>query len=88
MVIEQKIKKCFICDSEEQVEEHHIDWNHENDAEENRIFLCKKHHVNCHRIGHISLDEFKDMREEVKDMKQKGDYEEFLDISHTFRPRN
>lgn len=48
---------CFLCGSEEFLEVHHIDFHHNNNRPENRIKLCRRHHVLLHKSGFFSLDE-------------------------------
>ena len=59
------MKNCLLCGNTENIEEHHIDWNHNNNTSGNRIPLCKTCHVWLHKAGYLTIDELKNIRKEV-----------------------
>ena len=64
--IREIVKECFLCGATEEVEEHHLDWNHKNKTRNNRIHLCRKCHVWIHSIaGYLNLDELKKIKKEL-----------------------
>lgn len=59
--LEAKGRVCDICESDEDIEVHHIDGDRTNDRLENLIPLCAKHHKEIHN-GSLELDEYDDLR--------------------------
>lgn len=56
---------CFLCGSTDRVEVHHIDWNHWHDVPSNRMNLCRKCHVELHRVGYLSYWDLDNLRRDV-----------------------
>jgi hypothetical protein len=50
-------ESCYLCASTATIQTHHIDWNHTNDARENRIPLCQRCHALVHKCGYLSRKE-------------------------------
>ena len=70
-----KKRKCFLCDSEENIEEHHIDWNHKNNSPSNRLLLCKRCQVEIHRDprdyhNYLNLEELRKLRDKIKSRRE------------------
>lgn len=57
--------QCFICLRFDFLDEHHLDWNHKNNAADNRVFICKRCHANLHRIGYMSMASLEVVRSKV-----------------------
>ncbi len=69
--------RCFICGSLERVEEHHVDWNRENNDPTNKVKLCQRCHAIVHNSGYMSIDEMREVREKViEQRKTQGEVEE------------
>ena len=64
--------KCLLCGSTEEPHRHHVDWNHANNANENTVTVCRRCHVELHRVGYISRDEMMSIRKmvELKENKE------------------
>ena len=65
-------EKCFICDFEEipkDLHKHHVDWNHNNNAPENIVILCKRCHVIIHQTHYVSKDEMLELRKKILSYK-------------------
>jgi len=60
------MSSCYLCDSQEAVERHHVDWHHENNGHGNRVLLCKRCHVELHKVGYLSLEELIAIRDKVR----------------------
>ena len=58
--------RCYLCDSQEDVEQHHIDWHHGNNGSGNRIPLCHRCHVELHKAGYLSWEELERIRDKVR----------------------
>lgn len=42
---------CCLCAEGRGLQVHHVDWNHKNNARENRVFLCQSCHSKVHQLG-------------------------------------
>jgi len=60
------MSSCWLCGSQEAIEEHHIDWHHENDDPSNRVLLCRRCHVELHKVGFLSGLELDSIRDKVR----------------------
>src|SRR4030042_1094931 len=58
--------RCYLCESRDTVEQHHIDWHHGNNGPGNRIPLCHRCHVELHKAGYLSWEELERIRDKVR----------------------
>jgi len=58
--------ECFLCDSYDKIEIHHLDWHHENDIPSNRLPLCHRCHTELHKVGILDIDELRALRDKVE----------------------
>jgi hypothetical protein len=42
-------RECYVCGRQRDLQVHHVDWNHHNNARENRMVLCGRCHCEVHR---------------------------------------
>ena len=63
-------RECFLCGSKENIEEHHVDWQHRNNRSGNQIPLCKRCHVELHTVGFLSREELEALRLVVMDRRK------------------
>jgi len=64
---------CYLCESQEDLHVHHIDWHHENDSPGNLVTLCHRCHMELHRSGYVSLDELEGIRDKVRAERTPGE---------------
>lgn len=67
---EDEEKRCFLCDSTKNIEEHHIDWHHKSNIAGNKMYLCKRCHTELHKVGYLSRLELEKIRKKVKVSKK------------------
>jgi hypothetical protein len=58
--------RCYLCDSQENLERHHVDWHHDNDSRDNLVTLCHRCHMELHRAGYLSLQELDGIRDKIR----------------------
>lgn len=63
---------CYLCGSQKAIEEHHIDWHHENNEPENRSHLCHRCHMELHRSGYVSKQELDGIRDKIRAERTPG----------------
>lgn len=61
-------KKCLVCNFDKVVDLHHLDGNHDNNAEDNLIGLCPNHHKMLHNSKYRA--EIKQMIDNTRSKKQ------------------
>ena len=59
------MKECYICEAKDNLNEHHIDWHHDNDDPSNVVTVCARCHSWLHKIGYMSLEEMLEVRKKV-----------------------
>jgi len=57
--------KCFVCSSREDLETHHIDFNHNNNDPDNLMTLCERCHTEITKYGYTPREELAEIREKV-----------------------
>ena len=71
--------QCFICGSLDKVETHHLDWHHQNPDPKNKVKLCQRCHAIIHKSGYLSIDEMRNIKAKVIEIRQtRGETEEEL----------
>ena len=64
---------CYLCDSQVDLEVHHIDWHHENDNPDNLVTLCHRCHMELHRSGYVSRQELDGIRDKIRAERTPGE---------------
>lgn len=60
------LARCYTCGSPEQVQWHHLDWDHGNNSTGNLVPLCQRCHSAVHgRCGHMTRSELEVVRLQV-----------------------
>jgi hypothetical protein len=59
-------QQCEFCASLVEVQVHHVDWDHENNAPENRMLLCHFCHTAVHQIGAVEPEQLRSVRDLVE----------------------
>jgi hypothetical protein len=59
------VRSCGLCGELAGLEVHHVDWHHDNDVPANRLLLCRRCHVEVHRVGYLSQAELQEIRKLV-----------------------
>lgn len=58
--------KCYLCESQENILTHFLDWHPGNNSPGNRLLLCRRCHIELHKVGYLSLRELESIREGYK----------------------
>ena len=66
MSLSRGMGRCYLCESWEALERHHMDWHHENNSPSNRVLLCHRCHTELHKVGYLSLQELDGIRDKVR----------------------
>ena len=64
---------CYLCDSQESLDIHHVDWHHENDNPGNLVTLCHRCHMELHRSGYVSWIELDGIRDKIRAERTAGE---------------
>lgn len=62
-------RECYVCGSAANLEVHHVDWNHHNNARDNRLVLCHRCHLIIHQSGFLSYGQLSELRLTVQRRK-------------------
>jgi len=60
------MKECYLCGATTRLERHHINWHHNDRGKANVVILCKRCHVELHRVGYLSSKELEAIRAKVR----------------------
>ncbi len=63
---------CYLCDSQESLEIHHVDWHHDNDNPGNLVTLCHRCHMELHRSGYVSWQQLYGIRVKIRAERTAG----------------
>ena len=72
--------ECFLCGTHGPVDRHHLDWHHNHNEPSNVMSLCPRCHSALHKIGYMSREEIKAIRQKVKDKGPERFMKTFWDV--------
>ncbi len=61
--------ECFLCGATDNLQIHHIDFDHKNNKADNRIILCHRCHSELHKVGYLPLDALKWIQKKYQERK-------------------
>ena len=49
--------RCYLCQNEDNLHVHHLNWHHSDDSPSNLLIVCKRCHAKLHKVGYLTKQE-------------------------------